>query len=197
MAGRRDPERYESMRKSVLEAAVSVFQTKGYESARLEDIADVLGVTKASVYYYFQKKSDLLAEMCALAVEEALARQTRILAQDIPADDRLREVMADQLRGMSTNFAVWNIFFRQLTVEHPDDPRWKTIRLGMREYGKHFEDLLEEGVRTGVMRPVNARITAFAILGMLNWSSRWIQHEDIALVTDEVLQLVTVGVLPA
>jgi AcrR family transcriptional regulator len=195
MPGRRDPERYESMRRGVLDAAVSVFQSKGYESARLEDIADVLGVTKASVYYYFQKKSDLLTEVCALAVEDALERQKRILEQDLPVDQRLREAVADQLRGMASNYAVWNIFFRQFTVGQPEDPRWKTIQSGLRKFGRRFEGLLAEGVESGVFRPVDVRIASNAILGMLNWSSRWISTQDPKAVTEEIIELVTRGLL--
>jgi TetR/AcrR family transcriptional regulator, cholesterol catabolism regulator len=183
------------MRHRVLEAAVSVFQTKGYENARLEDIAEMLGVTKASVYYYFQKKHDLIMEISSLAVEDALDRQSRILGQEIPADERLRETVADQLRGMAANHAVWNVFFRQFMVEQPDDPRWRTVQKGLRQYGRRFEELLEEGIQTGVFRPMNARISGYAILGMLNWTSRWIASEDPAVVTVEIVELITRGVV--
>jgi AcrR family transcriptional regulator len=195
MAGRRDQARYDRKRQNVLDAAASVFRAKGYESARLEDIADVLGVTKASVYYYFARKSDLLIELCARAVEDALARQSRILGQDRPADERLREAVADHIRGMASNYAVWSIFFREFAVDQSDDPRRKAIQAGLRKFGRRFENLLADGVESGVFRPVDARVVSYAILGMLNWSNRWIQHEDLGEVTRQIVDFIDEGLL--
>jgi len=195
MAGRRDQERYDMRRDRILDAAASVFRAKGYDGARLEDIADVLGVTKASVYYYFSKKSDLLTEICEQAVKDSLARQDRILQTDRPADERLREAMSDHIRGMAANFAVWSIFFREFGPEQTHGSRGSEIQAGLREFGNHFEGLLSEGIKSGVFRPVDVRVVSNAILGMLNWSNRWIHNEDPEKVVDEIVNLIEGGLL--
>jgi AcrR family transcriptional regulator len=195
MAGRRDQARYDSRRRSIVDAAASVFRAKGYEGARLEDIADVLGVTKASVYYYFPKKSDLLLEICALAVEDSLVRQERILQVDSPVDERLREAISDHVRGMASNFAFWSIFFREFDLGLAKDPRRKKIQASLREFGRRFEDLIDEGVQTGTFRPVNVGVISNAILGMLNWSNRWIHNEDPSEVVDAIVGFVEQGLL--
>lgn len=46
----------------LLDAAIQVFSTRGYRATRLEQVAEVAGVTKGSIYYYFASKEELLAE---------------------------------------------------------------------------------------------------------------------------------------
>ncbi|HEY0996291.1 MAG TPA: TetR/AcrR family transcriptional regulator [Gemmatimonadaceae bacterium] len=46
----------------LLDAAIQVFSTQGYRATRLEQVAEVAGVTKGSIYYYFASKEELLAE---------------------------------------------------------------------------------------------------------------------------------------
>jgi TetR/AcrR family transcriptional regulator, cholesterol catabolism regulator len=194
MAGKRDEARYEERRNRILDAAAEVFRSRGYQGSRLEDIAELVGVTKASVYYYFPKKSDLLIEICARAIDQSLARQKRIMALDVPAGERLREAVADHLRGMAANVSLWSIFFRELELELADDPRRQAINRHLRQFGRRFQSLLEEGVEAGVFRALDARIASNAILGMLNWSHRWIQSEDTGEVVDTLLELIERGI---
>src|SRR5579875_3692344 len=116
MPRRRDDQQYDARRRDILDAAVQLFRTRGYESARLEDVADELGITKASIYYYFPKKVDLLLEMCQHAIDNASDRQIKILSSDGPPDERLRRAIADPISYMQTNAAVWSVFFREFEL---------------------------------------------------------------------------------
>jgi AcrR family transcriptional regulator len=51
----------EPRRRSLIRAAADEFATKGYEAASVNRIAEQAGVSKGSVYYYFEDKVDLLA----------------------------------------------------------------------------------------------------------------------------------------
>lgn len=46
----------------LLDAAIQVFSSQGYRATRLEQVAEIAGVTKGSIYYYFASKEELLAE---------------------------------------------------------------------------------------------------------------------------------------
>ncbi|THF93324.1 MAG: helix-turn-helix transcriptional regulator [Sulfitobacter sp. SK025] len=45
--------------KQILSAAVELFRDRGFEATRLEDVADKAGVSKATIYLYFESKEDL------------------------------------------------------------------------------------------------------------------------------------------
>jgi AcrR family transcriptional regulator len=197
MPRRRDPARYEARRNTILDAATSVFRAKGYENARLEDVAEAVSITKASVYYYFPKKSDLLVEICNRAIDRSVARQKRILSSELPVDERLKEAVRDHVHGMAANISIWSIFFRELEIELHDDPRRKNINAQLKQFGQRFQSLLDEGIEEGVFRPLDTRLVSNAILGMLNWSHRWIQPEDPAKVADTLVEFMERGLLRA
>ncbi len=52
-----------STRERILDVALELFNEQGYDSASLRDIADRLGVTKAALYYHFERKEDILLEL--------------------------------------------------------------------------------------------------------------------------------------
>ncbi len=53
------PEYREEVRKKIVVAAHDIFHKKGYENTRMADIAVALGVTKPTLYNYFQNKENL------------------------------------------------------------------------------------------------------------------------------------------
>lgn len=52
-------ERKEIRHAEIIEAAFQEFAAKGYDAARLDDVADRVGVTKGSLYLYFDSKEEL------------------------------------------------------------------------------------------------------------------------------------------
>ena len=51
-----------------MEAAARVFAERGYHGASTQDIADVLGIRQASLYYYFRSKEMALEQVCMQGV---------------------------------------------------------------------------------------------------------------------------------
>ncbi len=49
-----------STRERILDAALELFVTQGYDGTSLRQIAEQLGVTKAALYYHFESKEDIL-----------------------------------------------------------------------------------------------------------------------------------------
>lgn len=65
----------EEAKRAILEAAIQVFGSKGYQGATMEDVAKKLGVSKGAVYQYFPSKDVLFLELCggvAKKVEDML-----------------------------------------------------------------------------------------------------------------------------
>lgn len=62
-------------RRDILTAAGKLFRTKGYGGTSLREIGDEAGLRKASLYYYFKSKDDILASM----IEEVMAPPLRLI----------------------------------------------------------------------------------------------------------------------
>lgn len=59
---------------SIVEAATEVFARRGYEGARIEEIADAAGVSKALIYEHFPGKRELYSQILSAGSKEWLER---------------------------------------------------------------------------------------------------------------------------
>lgn len=89
-------------RAAVLEAAAKVFLSGGYLGASMDEIADLAGVSKQTVYTYFSNKEALFAAMASALSNEASDRVQNSVAEFGEDDD---------LEGYLVGYAV-----RQLEV---------------------------------------------------------------------------------
>ncbi|MFD3510520.1 TetR/AcrR family transcriptional regulator [Nocardia sp. NPDC058666] len=86
-------------KQAIRDAAVALFSAKGFEQTSLREVADVVGITKASLYYHYASKLDLL-----LAIIDPIIDHMREIVEDIDAvpydDEGIRAVLRTYLRGM-------------------------------------------------------------------------------------------------
>ncbi|WP_280342835.1 TetR/AcrR family transcriptional regulator [Nocardia neocaledoniensis] len=86
-------------KKAIRDAAVQLFTAKGFEQSSLREVADMVGITKASLYYHYPSKLDLL-----LAIIDPIIDHLRGVTEDIDAvpydDEGIRAVLRGYLRGM-------------------------------------------------------------------------------------------------
>jgi AcrR family transcriptional regulator len=85
-------EQKERRPREILEAAFEEFAEKGYAATRVEDVATRLGITKGTVYFYFQSKDVLFQEM--------LRHKSASSAELASAIDSLRGSCADRIRDL-------------------------------------------------------------------------------------------------
>src|SRR4051794_10498546 len=61
---RRNADDYEERRQQIIDGALKVFSSKGFEQATNKEIAEAAGIGSAGlIYHYFQDKSDLLRQV--------------------------------------------------------------------------------------------------------------------------------------
>ncbi len=56
--------------KLILDAAIVLFTTKGYEATRIEDVAKKAGISKGLTYFYFKNKEDLFMALTKKAFDQ-------------------------------------------------------------------------------------------------------------------------------
>lgn len=64
----------------ILEAATTLFREQGYDSARIEDIAEMAEVSVGTLYNYYQNKGDILVATVSMEVTEVLEAGEMIVA---------------------------------------------------------------------------------------------------------------------
>ena len=56
----------------IIEAALSLFQKKGFAASKIEDIASAANVTKGTVYLYFPSKEDVYATLLSESLDRLI-----------------------------------------------------------------------------------------------------------------------------
>ena len=64
-------------RDRIHDAALACFEKQGIKATSMDDIANALGVSRPTVYYYFASKDDLILEVVARQVEQILETTRR------------------------------------------------------------------------------------------------------------------------
>jgi TetR/AcrR family transcriptional repressor of nem operon len=100
MTGDASPRRSETAER-ILDLAEQLIQTRGFSAFSYQDIADALGVTKASIHYHFASKGDLgvaVVERYSRRFDEALRSMT---ANDAMPTAAMLEAYCDPFRQLS------------------------------------------------------------------------------------------------
>ncbi|MEQ8906709.1 TetR/AcrR family transcriptional regulator [Ekhidna sp.] len=83
----------EQTRQLIIEKALPIFNTKGYNAASISDITSATGITKGAIYGNFKNKDEVATAAFELGVEiVATAIAKRVRAQQT-APDKLRAIM--------------------------------------------------------------------------------------------------------
>ena len=129
----------------IIDAAARVFAERGFHGATTQDIADVLGIRQASLYYYFPSKEGALELVCLQGVEGFFEAAKAIAAG--PGS-------AARTAGPAYQFASVaaidrSDFVRVFLNERQHLPAESRRRIGKWSRGleRIFEDVLKEGVR--------------------------------------------------
>ena len=75
----------EARRAAILDAALEEFTARGYEAARLDDVAKRAGVAKGTIYLYFADKEALFQDLVRSMVHPVLGTLEHLREVDIPA----------------------------------------------------------------------------------------------------------------
>ncbi|MEV0716516.1 helix-turn-helix domain-containing protein [Asanoa sp. NPDC050611] len=105
-------------RDRIREHALALFTDRGYATASLREIADRVGITKASLYYHFPSKQDLL-----VAVVQPLLTQWHDIVTDAEASGRtpadVHRILRRCVDTLLAHRAVANLFLRDAAAILP------------------------------------------------------------------------------
>ena len=88
----------EARRAAILDAALEEFTARGYEAARLDDVAKRAGVAKGTIYLYFADKEALFQDLVRSMVHPVLGTLEHLREVDIPARMLVEGMLATFVR---------------------------------------------------------------------------------------------------
>ena len=170
MAAAKIEGRADRKRAEILRSAAAAFRKRGYHGASVDRIARALRMTKGNLYYYFRDKEEILYFCHDYSVDlllEVLARTEK--AKGSP-EQKLRTLLAafvhmiiDELHGTALTMDVQSLSPRLL----------RKVVAKRDRFDRGLRRLIRAGMRSGAFAPGDPKLVSFAILGAINWITRW------------------------
>ncbi len=154
-------------------AALTLFAQKGYASVSVREICRLAQATPPMVYYYFSSKDGLYR---AIRRESQQIRNAKIAeaarAKGTPLE-RLRFVL-QAWAGVGDDPALRDLrlFFSRELFGLDSDTYARRVEESDRRFRQTLKAIIQEGIDSGVFRPVRVEMAVLAIRGILTTFSR-------------------------
>lgn len=96
---------------AILTAAETVFASKGYYQARMEDIAEAAELAKGTLYYYFKSKDEIYFRLIAGEAEKIFVGIRRIILEEDSFLQAIEKLLNFYVDYFHTHPAFLKIFF--------------------------------------------------------------------------------------
>ena len=174
MAGNPNETKFELQRDRMLRAAAYCFNQKGYSGTSLKDVASILGLTDAALYYYVRNKEELVYLCYVRAAEIGREAMDRAINDADSGFDQVYKYLQYHIEYMVDDRGPIAIMSEvpSLNQAHRDE-----VLEFSRQHSSRFEALLEKGISDGSIAQCDVRMTGNSIMGSINWIPKWF-HGD-------------------
>ena len=185
-------------KRTIAEVASRVFFDKGYQKASLQDVANELGVSKATIFHYFKTKEQLLYFIIENNTNVHMAELKDHLKQcqdqKLPPQETFQEVMTKYATALNEDIEVPQIILRerhQLTGENKEG-----LHRIEREIFRFIRDEIKKVPNIDKRYDVN--VIAFLLISFSHWMKYWLKEDGELSIEDaikQVLDMVCYGML--
>jgi AcrR family transcriptional regulator len=145
----------------ILDEAWSLFQSKGYRGASLDEVCRRCQITKPTLYYYFQDKETLYIQ----TMLHQLRGYRAILEEDAPLAERLTRFA----QAMLDNFRV-DLSAMLRDMEHIGDKSYRRLinEAHQTELVDPITTAMQAGIQRGELRSGDSALYAWTFFGLVN-----------------------------
>jgi TetR/AcrR family transcriptional regulator, cholesterol catabolism regulator len=186
--------RHLKQREHILRHAAKLFADTGYAATTMDVLSEVTDMNKASLYYYFGSKRDILFEIVKIAIADGLQRAipaTRMKS----ARDGMTHVIECGIQTLAAHQSESRIFLQE---QHYYKQIFSTAQFQelidlQRRYMKVVYEVLQQGIDAGEFHPCNVHLTGGLLVTWITTSLRFLSTDG----QDKLTEALTRLLLPA
>lgn len=189
----------------ILAAALEVFAARGFQGARLEEVARRAGVSKGALYLYFETKADLFRAVVTDAISPNIEHVKALASAPVTFEQAVRTGVGMLARTVVTDRRISGVV-KLVIAESRNHPELATIwhetvvQPGLQMLG----GLVAAAQARGEVRPGDPRMYAFGLMGPMLLAMVWretfepigAEPIDVAALADQHLDSVLKGMRP-
>lgn len=168
----------EGARNRILRTAASLFAEKGFDGARVDEIARQAGVNKALIYYYFENKEALLSQLFT----EVLEASARFLYSPFFSDvseltqDKARRFLDEFLDFLEERQDILRVMLMESLKRSPtNDLIFTVIERFMIQMTKRIEELGNVRVNEAEIMVIEFFTGIMPVINFVVYHEKWIE----------------------
>lgn len=152
------------------EAAIRLIARYGYEALSMRRLAEEVGLGAAAIYRYFPNKQAMLYKLLEAHMTDLLEAWVTEEAAGSPTE-RLEQFTRFHIRHHWPR--TDSLFLSYMELRSLNGENFERIEALRNQYERSAVDILKAGLDTGAFEPMDARVTARAIIALLNGLTTW------------------------
>ncbi|MDA0937812.1 MAG: TetR/AcrR family transcriptional regulator [Bacteroidetes bacterium] len=136
------------MKEKILERAVQDFLSYGFKNVTMDDLAQKLGISKKTIYEYFDNKNQLVFEASHAIFDTVMADITNIYKQETNPIQGLFEIKKIALKFLIDDQRSPQYQLQKYYPKIYSELKEKELTV----LGSQFKKSLEKGIKTGLFR---------------------------------------------
>jgi AcrR family transcriptional regulator len=167
---RRRDRQFEEKKEAVLSTAAGLFRARGYAEVSLNDVADVLNITKPTLYYYVGSKDQFLYEIVTRGQEKILSAMQAIDRSPGTGAEKLRDLMLRYIGVIASDYGACMLLLRPRDLK----AKFRTqIDARVKAANELIYRIFACGEKDGTLDIADRTVTLRVLFGSLNWIGRW------------------------
>jgi len=180
----------------IVEAGVQVFSKKGYHHTKMEEIAVAAGIGKGTIYEYFSSKLQLFQEIMEKSLQYYNESVSTERKSQMTVAERIQMITEGHFRFCQQNMELSRIIFWDAEIIDEELKEWFYSK--RKEKEEVLQNVIEEGIHRGELRPVDAKLVTLMIGGILGqiWVPIVLEGWDVdaVLVAKQITDLIMSGI---
>jgi len=183
-------------RQEIVEAALTCFSRRGYNKTTMDDIVAESGLSKGTLYWYFDSKEELF-EGALLSIFEGFGEDVRATLQTCDSATEKLRALSRGTAAFSESVGGYFSLFLEFWVSrpHPDEAARVWYEL-LEEYKGVLTAIVHEGVEKGEFRPVDTENLVWALMATydgLAAYAEFVPDLDVASASETAIEVVLEG----
>lgn len=165
-------------RKAIFRAAIENFARNGFYETKMSEIAKEAKVADGTIYLYYKNKDELFIKVFEEMIDDKLNAIKAVVDLESNALTKLHKFFSLHIE-LFTDSPSYTKFFVQEIRQSPDFytryPEFKPIK----NYLQYLEELIQEAIQQGLVRPLNVHLVARMIYGSIDFLlTEWALNND-------------------
>lgn len=149
----------------IFEAACRVFQRKGYDGARMQEIADEADINKSMLHYYYRSKDKLFQQVYQKQMGQFFPVIFSVLDSEKPLDKKIEELIDAYYSFLGENPRIAQFLIHEMN-QNPE-----RFRQFLEEKNFHppqnFHHQIQEEIKKGNLEEVDPKQLLTSIVGLI------------------------------